>query len=233
MPPQKDPHNCDVLIIGAGPAGLTAAIYAARSRLFTVVLDSGIPGGQVATTYQVANYPGTNGVIRGLDLVGNMNKQALDFGARIDDLQEIEEIRLEGFEKYVRTKENDYYAKAVIIATGSEPKKLPVEEEREFRGRGIHYCATCDGAFYQDSDLIVVGGGVSAFEEALFLTRYARKVTIVIRSDTAKASKSSIEDAKKSSQIEIVHNTTVKKVIGENFVEGVVLENTKTGSLHR
>ncbi|MDI9513850.1 MAG: thioredoxin-disulfide reductase [Bacillota bacterium] len=222
--------HCDVLIIGAGPAGLTAAIYAARSRLFTVVLDSGIPGGQVATTYQVANYPGTNGVIRGLDLVGNMNKQALDFGARIDDLQEIEEIRLEGFEKYVRTKENDYYAKAVIIATGSEPKKLPVEEEREFRGRGIHYCATCDGAFYQDSDLIVVGGGVSAFEEALFLTRYARKVTIVIRSDTAKASKSSIEDAKKSSQIEIVHNTTVKKVIGENFVEGVVLENTKTGS---
>lgn len=227
---ERSTIHCDVLIIGAGPAGLTAAIYAARSRLFTVVLDSGIPGGQVATTYQVANYPGTNGVIRGLDLVGNMNKQALDFGARIDDLQEIEEIRLEGFEKYVRTKENDYYAKAVIIATGSEPKKLPVEEEREFRGRGIHYCATCDGAFYQDSDLIVVGGGVSAFEEALFLTRYARKVTIVIRSDTAKASKSSIEDAKKSSQIEIVHNTTVKKVIGENFVEGVVLENTKTGS---
>ena len=159
-----------------------------------------------------------------------MKKQALDFGARIHDLQESEEIRLEGFEKYVRTKENDYYAKAVIIATGSEPKKLPVEEEREFRGRGIHYCATCDGAFYQDSDLIVVGGGVSAFEEALFLTRYARKVTIVIRSDTAKAPKSSIEDAEKSSQIEIVYNTTVKKVLGENFVEGVVLENTKTGS---
>src|SRR5690606_13099653 len=124
-------------------------------------------GGQVSTTYQVANYPGINGAVRGIDLAGNMSRQAIDFGARIDDMQEIDEIRLEGTEKYVKTKENDYYAKAVIIATGSEPRKLPVKNERELRGRGIHYCASCDGPFYQDADLIVVGGGISAFEEVL------------------------------------------------------------------
>lgn len=228
-PAKRGEIRCDVLIIGAGPAGLTASIFTARSRLFTVVLESGIQGGQVATTYQVANYPGTNGVVRGLELVENMSKQARDFGARIDDMQEIEEVRLDGAEKYVRSKENDYYAKAVIIATGAEPKKLPVEEEREFRGRGIHYCASCDGAFYQDADLIVVGGGISAFEEALFLTRYARKVTILIRSDTARAPRSSVDDVMKNPRIEILYNTAVKKVLGETFVQGIVLENTKTG----
>lgn len=223
--------HCDVLIIGAGPAGLTAAIFAARSRLFTVVLESGVPGGQVITTYQVANYPGTNGVIRGFDLMENMMKQAQEFGARIDDMQEIEEIRLDGDEKYVRTKENDYYARAVIIATGSEPRKLPVDNEGELRGRGIHYCASCDGAFYQDADLIVVGGGTSAFEEAQFLTRFARKVTIVIRSDTPRAAASYVEDARKNPRIEILYNTVIKKVLGEEAVQGVVVENTKTGQV--
>jgi len=228
-PPGRGTVRCDVLIMGAGPAGLTAAIFTARSRLFTVVLDSGIPGGQVATTYEVANYPGIIGVIRGLDLSGNMYSQAVGFGARIDEMQEIEEIRLEGAEKYVRTRENDYYARTVIIATGSEPRKLPVENERELRGRGIHYCASCDGPFYQDADLFVVGGGISAFEEATFLTKYARKVTILVRSDTPRAPLSYVEDAEKDPKIEIKYNTVIRKVLGENFVEGVVLENTKTG----
>ena len=144
-------------------------------------------------------------------------------------MQEIDEIRLEGTEKYVKTKENDYYAKAVIIATGSEPRKLPVKNERELRGRGIHYCASCDGPFYQDADLIVVGGGISAFEEVLFLARYARKVTMLIRSDTPRAPESYVEDAARNPQVEIMYNTVIKKVLGESFVEGVVLENTKTG----
>ncbi|NLW03122.1 MAG: FAD-dependent oxidoreductase [Clostridiaceae bacterium] len=228
-PAERGTVYSDVLIIGAGPAGLTAAIYTARSRLFTVVLESDIPGGQVSTTYQVANYPGINGAVRGIDLAGNMSRQAIDFGARIDDMQEIDEIRLEGTEKYVKTKENDYYAKAVIIATGSEPRKLPVKNERELRGRGIHYCASCDGPFYQDADLIVVGGGISAFEEVLFLARYARKVTMLIRSDTPRAPESYVEDAARNPQVEIMYNTVIKKVLGESFVEGVVLENTKTG----
>jgi len=228
-PAERGAVHCDVLILGAGPAGLTAAIYTARGRLFTVVLDTGSIGGQVITTYQVANYPGTNGVIRGIDLADNMRKQALDFGTRIDDMQEIEEIRLDGPEKYVKTRENDYYAKAVIIATGSEPKKLPVDNEHEFRSRGIHYCASCDGPFYQDADLIVVGGGISAFEEAMFLTRFARKVTMLIRSDTPRAVRSYVEDAEKNPRIEIMYNTVIKKVLGETFVQGAVLENTRTG----
>lgn len=223
--------HCDVLIMGAGPAGLTAAIYTARSRLFTVVLDSGIPGGQVITTYQVANYPGTSGVIRGIELADNMRSQAEGFGTRIDDMQEIEEIGLEGPVKYVRTKENDYYAKALIIATGSEPRRLPVDEEPEFRGRGIHYCASCDGPFYRDADLIVVGGGVSAFEEAIFLTRYARKVTILIRSEAPRASRSYVDEALKNPKISIINNTVIRKVQGEDSVRGVVLENTKTGEV--
>ncbi|HOL84350.1 thioredoxin-disulfide reductase [Thermoclostridium caenicola] len=221
--------HCDVLIIGAGPAGLTAAIYAARSKLFTVVLESGVPGGQVITTYQVENYPGTSGAISGFDLMENMIRQAREFGARIDDMQEIEEVRLEGNEKHVRTKACDYYAKAVIIATGAEPKKLPVAQESVFRGRGIHYCASCDGAFYQNAELAVVGGGVAAFEEAVFLTRFARKVTILIRSDTPRAPSSYVEDALKNPRIAIRFNTVITKVLGDDFVHGAVLENTKTG----
>lgn len=220
--------RCDVLIIGAGPAGLTSAIYASRSRLHTVVIDSSVPGGQVATTFHVSNYPGTNGEVRGFDLMENMKKQALSFGAQIDDMQSIREIRLEGPEKFVKTDQNDYYAKAVIIATGAEPRKLPVEGEREFRGRGIHYCATCDGALYMDADVIVVGGGTSAIEEAMFLTRYARTVTIVNRSNGFKASRAAVEEAMRSSQISVLWNTIVKEVRGESFVTQVVLEDTKT-----
>jgi len=231
LPEARAVVHCDVLIMGAGPAGLTAAIYTARGKLFTVVLESGVPGGQVITTYQVANYPGTSGTVSGFDLMENMSRQARDFGARIDDMQEIEELRLEGNEKYVRTKVTDYYAKAVIIATGSEPKKLPVEQENTFRGRGIHYCASCDGAFYQGADLVVVGGGIAAFEEAVFLTRYARKVTILIRSDTPRAGRAYIEDALKNPKIAIRYNSVITKVLGDDFVRGVVLENTKTGEI--
>jgi thioredoxin reductase (NADPH) len=221
--------HCDVLIIGAGPAGLTAAIYAARSKLHTVVIDTSLSGGQVASTYHISNYPGTNGVIRGIDLMENMKKQALDFGAQIDDMQSIRSISLTGDEKHIKTDSNDYYAKSAIIATGAEPRKLPVESERQFRGRGIHYCATCDGALYVDANVIVVGGGTSAVEESLFLTRYAKNITIINRSTQFKASRSSVDELLKNPQIKILWNTEVKEVSGENFVQKVVLHNKENG----
>lgn len=226
---EKTIVHCDVLIIGAGPAGLTAAIYAARSKLHTIVMDSSLPGGQVASTYHIANYPGTNGVIRGIDLMDNMKKQAMDFGAQIDDMQSIKSIDFTGDEKHVQTEANDYYAKSVIIATGAEPRKLPVESEREFRGRGIHYCATCDGALYTDANVIVVGGGTSAVEESLFLTRYAKSITVVNRSTEFKASRSSVDELLKNPQINVLWNTEVKEVLGQNFVQKVKLCNNKTG----
>jgi thioredoxin reductase (NADPH) len=221
--------HCDVLIIGAGPAGLTAAIYAARSKLHTVVVDASLSGGQVASTFHIANYPGTNGVIRGIDLMENMKKQALDFGSQIDDMQSIKSINLTGDEKHVKTDSNDYYAKSVIIATGAEPRKLPVESERQFRGRGIHYCATCDGALYVDANVIVVGGGTSAVEESLFLTRYAKNITIINRSSQFKASRSSVDELLKNPQIKVLWNTEVKEVSGENFVQKVILHNKENG----
>lgn len=230
-PKQRSIIRSDVLIIGAGPSGLTAAIYTARSRLNTVIIDSNLPGGQVLTTFHVANYPGTNGAIRGLDLAENMKKQSLDFGAQIYDLQQIKQIDLSGEEKFAKTDQADYYAKSVIIATGSEPRKLPVSGEREFRGRGVHYCATCDGALYQDANVAVVGGGISALEEAVFLSRYARSVTIINRSDRFKAPVLYTERTLKNPAITVVWNSVIKELKGDGFLKTITLEDVKTGEL--
>jgi len=225
---KKEKEYCDVLVLGAGPAGLSAAIYAARAKLRTLVVEQGLPGGQAATTFHVANYPGTNGVIRGLDLMENMKKQAEEFGTIIDDMKAVLEVDLLQTEKFIKTEDKDYYAKSVIIATGAEPKKLPAEGERQFRGRGVHYCAACDGAMYQDSDILVVGGGNSAVEEAVFLTRYAKHVTIIHQFDHFQASKISQEQALKNTNISVIWDSEVKKIIGENFVKSVIIENVKT-----
>jgi len=227
----KNIIHCDVAILGAGPAGLTAAIYTSRSKLNTVVIESNLPGGQVSSTFQVANYPGTNGVIRGIDLMENMKRQAESFGAQIDDLCEITDIKLDVKEKLIITQNTDYYAKSVIISIGAEPRKLPVDNEHEYRGRGIHYCATCDGALYQDADVVVVGGGTSAIEESLFLLRYAKTVTIINRSDHFKAPKYSIDEALKNPSIKVLWNSVVKEVKGDNFVRSVIIEDVKTKSL--
>jgi thioredoxin reductase (NADPH) len=225
---EREKVYCDVLILGGGPAGLSAAIYTSRAKLLTIVLDDGLIGGQVLTTFQVFNYPGSNGVIRGIDLMHNMKKQAEDFGTVIDDLKEIVEVNLAGEEKYVRTEETDYYAKCIIISTGAQPRKLPAEGEREFRSRGVHYCATCDGALYQDAEVLVVGGGNSAVEEAVFLTRYAKHVTVVHQLDYFQASKVSQEELLKNPNISVIWNSEIRKVIGENFVKSVIIENVKT-----
>lgn len=220
---------CDLLIMGGGPAGLSAAIYAARAKLLTVVVDEGLAGGQVATTFHVANYPGTNGVVRGIDLMENMKKQAMDFGTRIDDLKGIVSVNLEGKEKHIAADDTDYYAKAVVIATGATPRKLPAEGEKDFRGRGVHYCATCDGALYQDANVLVIGGGNSAVEEAVFLTRYAKHVTIIHQFDHFQASKGAQDEVFKNPNISIVWDSEVREVKGDKFVKSVVVENLKTG----
>ena len=219
---------CDVLIIGGGPAGLAAAIYSARAKLYTVVVDEGMTGGQVSTTFHVANYPGTNGVIRGTDLMENMKKQAIDFGAKIDDLKEISELSLDGIEKRVKAEDKEYYPKAIIAATGAGPRKLPADGETEFRGRGVHYCATCDGPLYQDANLLVIGGGNSAVDEAVFLTRFAKHVTIIHQFDSFQASKASQDEAFKNPNISVIWDSEVRSIHGENFVKSVTIQNVKT-----
>jgi thioredoxin reductase (NADPH) len=224
--------DCDILIMGAGPAGLAAAIYAARAKMNVVVIDEGVPGGQAAATYHIANYPGTPGVVEGKALVQNMKDQAESFGAVIDDLKEVFEVDLTGKIKHVRTEDTFYTAKAVIVASGSRPRVLPAEDAEEFKGRGVHYCATCDGAMYQDRKIIVVGGGTSAMEEAIYLTRFASHVTIIHRSDKFRATSTDVELARSNPKIDIITNTIVKKVNGQGHaLTSVILEQVNTGEL--
>lgn len=228
----KEPMNrvdCDVLILGAGAAGLSAAIYAARAKLNTVIIDESVPGGQTASTYHVANYPGTPGTVRGKEIIQNMREQALSFGARIDDLKEIAEVKLPSQIKYVRTEDTEYYAKAVIIASGAMPRALPAECADEMKGRGVHYCATCDGSMYEDRKIVVVGGGNSAVEEAVFLSRYASDITIIHQFDHFQASRSAQEAVFGNPKIKIIWDSEIRKVNGEGHsLSGVVIENIKT-----
>lgn len=224
--------DCDILVLGAGAAGLSAAIYAARAKMKTVVIDESVPGGQTGTTYHVANYPGTPGVIRGREITDNMRKQALSFGADIEDLKEIFGVSLIGDNKYIRTEDTEFYSRAVILASGAKPRPLPAEGAEEFKGRGVHYCATCDGAMYQDRKIIVVGGGSSAIEEAVYLTRFASHVTIIHRSDRFRATKTALDEAYENEKIDIITDAVVKKVNGSGHaLTSVILENVKTGEL--
>ncbi|MBU7006206.1 thioredoxin-disulfide reductase [Phosphitispora fastidiosa] len=226
--PERRSYECDVLVLGAGPAGLTAAIYLARAKKKTVLIDEGLPGGQAATTFHISNYPGTNGTVRGADLMRNMTDQAMSFGAAIDSLQEVLEIDLSKDTKCVKTGDTDYYARCVIIATGAEPRKLLAEGEREYRGRGVHYCAACDGALYQDRRLIVVGGGNSAVEEAVFLTKYASHITVVHQLDHFQASGVAQDELLKNSGIDVIWESEVRKIQGDSVVNSVLIENLKT-----
>lgn len=223
--------ECDVIIIGGGPAGLSAAIYAARAKLNTVVLDKGMAGGQVITTFHVANYPGTNGVVEGMDLVTNMKIQGEGFGAKFEEFKEITEVNLHGEIKSVKTEDTDYYSKTIIIATGAQPRKLPAEGEEEFSGRGVHYCATCDGAFYQNADVLVVGGGNSALEEAAFLTSFAKHVTVVHRRDQFTATEACQDKVKQNPKIDFILNSIITKLQGDDFLKSVILKDTKTNDV--
>ncbi len=221
----------DIAIIGGGPAGLTAAIYAARAKLKTVVIEKMAPGGTITITDWVENYPGFPEGISGFELAQKMEEQATKFGAQIimDEISEI--ISQEDNWKLLKGEEGNYHAKAVIITTGTSLRKLGVPGEAEFTGRGVSYCATCDGAFYKDKIITVIGGGDSAVEEALYLTRFGKKVYIVHRRDQLRASKIIQERAFANEKIEFIWNTVVEEVIGEQTVTKLKLKNVKTGEV--
>ncbi len=229
---KKVNHSADLLILGGGPAGLTAALYASRSKLRTIVIDEGLPGGQAATTFHIANFPGTNGTIGGKELMDNMTAQTKSFGAEIHDLKEVFSIDLLQDKKRIVTEDAEYTAPVIILATGAESRRLQADGEADFRGNGVHYCATCDGAMYQDAEnVIVVGGGNSAVEEAVFLTRYAKHVTIVHQFDHFQASKTAQEEALANEQISVIWDSEPRAIVGEKHLSGLEIENIKTHEL--
>jgi thioredoxin reductase (NADPH) len=216
------------LIIGSGPAGLSAALYAARADLAPVVLSGMDLGGQVSKTDTVENYPGFVDGIEGPDLVEVFQKQAERFGAEIV-FDSATEVDLSERPFKVTTYGGEYLAESLIIATGAAIRELGVPGETELTGRGVSYCATCDGHFFKDKDLIVVGGGDSAIKESIFLTRFAKSVTIVHRRDELRAGPYLANKAKKNPKIDFIWDTVVTEIIGEGTVNAVRLENKKTG----
>lgn len=218
----------NLTILGSGPAGLTAALYAARARLNPLVIGGAKAGGQLMLTTDVENYPGFPEGILGPELMAKMRAQAERFGARVLD-EDATEVDLRKRPFRVKSGDNSHDTKALIVATGADAKWLGVPGEERLRGRGVSSCATCDGAFFKEKELVVVGGGDSAMEESLFLTKFATKVTVVHRREALRASKIMQEKAEKNPKIEFRWNTVVEEVLGKERVEGVRLKNVKTG----
>jgi len=218
----------DVVIIGAGPAGMTAAVYTSRANLSTLMMERGIPGGQMANTEEIENYPGFDSIL-GPDLSNKMFDHAKKFGAEYayGDIKEI----IDGKEyKTIIAGKKEYKARAIIISTGAEYKKIGVPGEQELGGRGVSYCAVCDGAFFKDKELVVIGGGDSAVEEGVYLTRYASKVTIVHRRDQLRAQKILQDRAFANEKISFIWNSTIKEVNGtDGKVSSVTLVDTQNG----
>jgi len=219
----------DLIIVGAGPAGLSAAIYAARARLRTLVLDESVPGGQVKTTHKVSNYPGFPEDIKGTDLAKAFATQAERFGATIRRAVEITKHDLIGPVKSFELDEEEVVeAPAVIIATGAKPRDLGVPGESKFKGRGISYCATCDGAYFEGKDIHVIGGGNSAVEESLFLTQFARSVTIIHQFDHFQAEAATAEEALHNPRIKVIWDSEPRAFVGEGGLQSLTIENVKT-----
>ena len=215
-----------VIIIGSGPAGLTAAIYTARANLNPLCIEGEMPGGQLTTTSEVENYPGFVEGIQGPELMDIFRKQAKRFGTRYITA-DIEKLDIKSKPFRVWASGQEYQAHCLIISTGAKSKLLGLDAEQKLMGRGVSTCATCDGAFFQGEELAVVGGGDSAMEEAIYLTRFAKQVYVVHRRDKFRASKIMVQRALNNPKITILYNSIVKKIMGENEVEGIVLENTK------
>jgi len=217
----------ETIILGSGPSGLAAALYAGRANLKPLVITGNEFGGQINTTSEVENYPGFNGTT-GPELVEVMKEQAERFGAEIK-LDYVERVDLSQRPFKLSSHGTDYYAKSLIIAVGAAYRKLQVPGEEELTGRGVSYCATCDGFFFRDREIVIVGGGDSALEEAIFLTKFARKVTVIHRRDELRAGAILQARAKKNEKIEFIWDTIVTEINGDNAVTGLELKNVKTG----
>lgn len=221
----------DVIILGAGPAGLAAGLYAGRSRLSTLIIEKGKDGGQIAITDEIENYPGQ--IVKGESgpsLIARMTEQAAKFGTeRVTDV--IKSVELEGDVKKLVGNNGVYQAKAVIVATGALPKPIGCKNEGKFIGKGVSFCATCDAAFFEDFEVFVVGGGDSAVEEALYLTKFARKVTIIHRRDELRAAKSIQEKAFANPKVAFLWDSVVESVDGDELLSSMTVKNVKTGEL--
>lgn len=228
--PESGEVRTKVLILGSGPAGLSAALYAARADLQPVLLTGMELGGQVSLTYTVENYPGFPDGVGGNELVEKFQKQAERFGAKIE-MDTATSVDLSQRPFRVETYNTAYLADALIITTGATPRHLDVPGERELTGRGVSYCATCDGWFFKDKEVVVVGGGDSALEEGIFLTRYAKSVTVIHRRDEFRAGAVLQKRAAENSKIKFVFNSVVNEIVGKDAVTKVVLKNTQTGQL--
>ncbi|MEN6411645.1 MAG: thioredoxin-disulfide reductase [Veillonellales bacterium] len=220
----------DVIIIGSGPAGLTAALYSSRSKLKTMYIEKLSTGGQAATTDEIENYPGFSQGTTGPELVSQMEQQVKRFGAECLGAK-VQGIELAGQQRIVKTNKGDFTAKTVIIASGAAPKLLGCPGELKFRARGVSYCATCDAAFYEGCNVMVIGGGDSAVEEACYLTKFAEKVSLVHRRDSLRATKIVQDKAFNNPKLTIIWDTIVQEIEGDDIVEKAILKNVVTGEI--
>ncbi|PWJ47186.1 NAD(P)/FAD-dependent oxidoreductase, partial [Faecalicatena contorta] len=223
----------DVIILGGGPAGLSAGLYAGRSRLSALIIEKGQDGGQIAITDEIENYPGQ--VLEGESgpsLTARMTAQSERFGVeRVSDT--IKEVSLDGEIKVLKGEKTQYEAKNVIIATGAHPRPIGCKGEKEYASKGVSYCATCDANFFEDLEVYVVGGGDSAVEEALYLTKFARKVTLIHRRDELRAAKSIQEKAFANPKMEFFWDTVVEELYGDEILQGMIVKNVKTGETRK
>ena len=222
-------QNFDVIIIGAGPAGLTAAIYTARADLSTLVIDESSAGGQVKTTHEISNYPGFVEPIAGRELAGNMRKQAEKYGTRFKLAADITALHLSDHEKWLELDEEEKYStECVIIATGSSPRLLDIPGEKDFKGAGVSYCATCDGEFYTDKDIFVIGGGNSAMEESLLLLQFVKSITVIHQFDELQAEKITADKVTTNPKVNILWSHEPRAFYKKEGKMGIEAENLKT-----
>jgi len=225
----KEGKTYDAIIIGGGPAGLTAGIYLSRARMDTLLIEKAMPGGQAILTEIIENYPGFPHGIAGPELMQKMEEQAVRFGLKIE-YGETEEVKIkEDKVKIVKINNKEYRTLTIILASGAEASKLEVPGEEELRGRGVSYCATCDAPFFKNQKIVVVGGGDTAIEEALYLTKFAQEVTIIHRRDRLRATKILQERVFANKKINFAWDSVVIKILGKEKVEGVLIQNKKTG----
>ncbi|HJT85412.1 MAG TPA: thioredoxin-disulfide reductase [Nitrososphaeraceae archaeon] len=228
-----DPNNnekfqsFDVIIIGSGPAGYTAAVYTSRAKLKTLIITGSLPGGQLMTTSEVENYPGFPNGIFGPELMMNMRQQAERFGSIIVD-DEVTEVNFKQKPFFIKTYSKEYLSRAVLVCTGATPRKLGIAGEEEFGGRGVSYCATCDGPFFKGEDIAVVGGGDTALEEATFLTKFGKSVKLIHRRHSLKASKILQEKSFDNPKIQFLWDSTITKITGDKKISKIAVKNVNT-----